>query len=148
MNMGLHFPLLTALTVEVCLIGGLLGQTKSAGDAEPDAYTYKRVDGRELQVYVFALDAAIPPETMVEFCEKLKQAKNWCELQIYPGVGHMLEPPQENGTDKEDALRTKYDAYLKADQFLEGVGIHPFAKAAELRVPRASRNGTGVKRVC
>jgi acetyl esterase/lipase len=53
MNIGLHFPLLTALTVEVCLIGGLLGQTKPAGDAEPDANTYKRVDGRELQLYVF-----------------------------------------------------------------------------------------------
>jgi acetyl esterase len=75
-----------------------------------------------------ALDAAIPPETMVEFCEKLKQANNRCELQIYPGVGHMLEPPQENGTDKENAIRTKYDAYLKADQFLAALGYIPLPK--------------------
>jgi acetyl esterase/lipase len=75
-----------------------------------------------------ALDAAIPPEAMVEFCEKLKQANNRCELQIYPGVGHMLEPPQENGTDKENALRTKYDAYLKADQFLAALGYTPVPK--------------------
>jgi acetyl esterase len=52
MNIRLHFPLLTTLTVEVCLIGGLLAQTKQ-GEAEPDAYTYKRVDGKELQAYVF-----------------------------------------------------------------------------------------------
>jgi hypothetical protein len=67
MNRGLHFPLLTALTVEVCLIGGLLGETKPAGDAE-------------------------------------------------------------NGMDKENALRTKYDAYLKADQFLAALGYIPLPK--------------------
>jgi acetyl esterase len=295
MNICLHFPLLTDLAVQVWLIPGLLAQTKEAGDAEPEAYTYQRVDGRELKAYVFepqhaeygkpraamlvfhggawdhgsatwtfgqaryfatlgmvgisieyrlangesvtpfdavedaraavrwarskadllnldpkrvgaygesaggllaaataitaqapskeelhavpnvlvlfspalnvensarflalagtrrdirsvelgehvrtglppviiltgALDAAIPPETMVEFCEKLKQAKNRCELQIYPGVGHMLEPPQENGTDKEIVRRTKYDAYLKADQFLVGLGYIPVPK--------------------
>lgn len=68
--MGLHFPSLTALTVEVCLIGGLLGQTKPAGDVEPDAYTYKRVDGRELQVYVFEpqhTDYGKPPAAMLVF---------------------------------------------------------------------------------
>jgi acetyl esterase len=71
-----------------------------------------------------ALDAAIPAETMVEF----RQANNRCELQIYPGVGHRLEPPQENGTDKENAFRTKYDAYLKADQFLAALGYIPLPK--------------------
>lgn len=69
-----------------------------------------------------ALDAAIPPETMVEFCEKIRQAKNRCELQIYPNVGHMLEPREENEAAKENAAKTRYDAYLKADQFLASMG--------------------------
>jgi hypothetical protein len=86
MNMGLHFPLLTALTVEVCLIGALLGQTKPAGDAEPDAYTYKRVDGRELQVYVFEpphadYGASVSPFDAVE---DARAAVRWCGArQIY-----------------------------------------------------------------
>ena len=51
--MRLHFLLLMIMAMAVCLSGGSLAQTKSAGDAEPDAYTYKRVDGNELKAYVF-----------------------------------------------------------------------------------------------
>ena len=52
MQTRLHFLLLT-LAMEVCLSAGMLAQTNSARDAEPDAYTYKRVDGIELKAYVF-----------------------------------------------------------------------------------------------
>jgi len=75
-----------------------------------------------------ALDVAIPPAPLAEFCEKMRQAKNRCELEIYPGVGHMLEPPEGNGTAKEEAAKTRYDAYLKADQFLASMGYIPLSK--------------------
>ncbi len=75
-----------------------------------------------------ALDRAIPPETLVEFCEKMRQAKNRCELEIYPEVGHMLEPPDENSAAKVNAAKTRYDAYLKADQFLASLGYIPLPK--------------------
>ena len=296
MQMRLHFLLLMALAMSVCLSGGVLAQTKSDGDAQPDAYTYTRVDGKEMKAYVFepphseygkpraamlvfhggawdhgsaewtfgqaryftslgmvgisvdyrlangnsvtpfdaaedaraavrwarsqagllnidpkrigaygesaggllaaataiteetptkdelsavpnalvlispalnveksarfialagkrqaiasielgehvrrglpptiiltgALDVAIPPAPLAEFCEKMRQAKNRCELEIYPGVGHMLEPPENTGTAKEDAAKTRYDAYLKADQFLASLGYIPVSKA-------------------
>ncbi len=75
-----------------------------------------------------AQDIAIPPATLVDFCEKMRQAKNRCELEIYPGVGHMLEPPDKNATAKENGAKTRYDAYLKADQFLASLGYIPVAK--------------------
>jgi len=298
MQMRLHFLLLLTLAMEVFLSGGMLAQTKSARDAEPDAYTYKRVDGIELKAYVFepphseygkpraamlafhggawnhgsaewtfgqaryftslgmvgisvdyrlangdsvtpfdaaedaraavrwargqaellnidpkriatygesaggllaaataitgetptkeelnavpnalvlvspalkvensarflalagnrkdissielaehvrrglpptiiltgALDAAIPAETLVNFCDKMKQVKNRCELEIYPGVGHLLEPPEQNATAKENAAKTRYDAYLKADQFLASLGYIPLQRQSK-----------------
>lgn len=70
-----------------------------------------------------ALDEAVPPETLVEYCEKMRQAKNRCDLQIYPGVGHMLEPVEEEGKTKASGTQTKYNAYLKADQFLVELGF-------------------------
>ncbi len=295
MKMRLHFLLLGTLAVKVCLSGGALAQTQSAGAAQPDAYTYKRVDGREMKAYVFepphseygkpraamlvfhggawnhgsaewtfgqaryftslgmvgisvdyrlangdsvtpfdaaedaraavrwarsqaellnidakrigaygesaggllaaataiteeapskdelgavpnvlvlvspalnveksvrfhalagkrqdiasielgehvrrglpptiiltgALDAAIPPASLAEFCEKMRQARNRCELEIYPRVGHMLEPPEGTTTAKEEADKTRYEAYLKADQFLASMGYIPVSK--------------------
>ena len=58
----------------------------------------------------------------------MKQVKNRCELEIYPGVGHMLEPPEQNATAKENAAKTRYDAYLKADQFLASLGYIPLQR--------------------
>ena len=53
MKTRLHFPLLIALGLEVCLCGSLPAQTKAAGGTQPDAYTYRRVDGREMKAFVF-----------------------------------------------------------------------------------------------
>ena len=75
-----------------------------------------------------ALDVSIPAASLAEFCEKMTQAKNRCELEIYPGVGHMLEPQEGSGTAKEEAAKTRYDAYLKADQFLASMGYIPVSK--------------------
>jgi acetyl esterase len=69
-----------------------------------------------------AMDATIPAASLAEFCEKMREAKNRCELEIYPGVGHMLEPPEGAGATKEQAAKTRYDAYLKADRFLASMG--------------------------
>ena len=76
-----------------------------------------------------ALDVSIPPASLAEFCEKMRQAKNRCELEIYPGVGHMLESPEGARTAKEEASKTRYDAYLKADQFLASMGYIAVSKA-------------------
>jgi acetyl esterase len=295
MKTRLHFPMLIALGLEVCLCGSLPAQTKVAGSTQPDAYTYRRVDGREMKAYVFepshsdyskpraamlvfhgggwdqgsaqwtfeqaryfatlgmvgisveyrlangesitpfdaaedaraairwarsqaallnidtkrigaygesaggllaaaaaiteemptkeelnavpdalvlvspalnveksakfralagkqrdiasiepgehirrgmpptiiltgALDAAIPPETVTEFCEKMKRARNRCELHVYPGVGHMLEPQEQNEAAREMAKKTQFDAYLQADQFLLSLGYIPIER--------------------
>jgi acetyl esterase len=53
MKMRLRFPMLIALGLELYLCGGMPAQTKVAGSAQPEAYTYKRVDGREMKAYVF-----------------------------------------------------------------------------------------------
>lgn len=72
-----------------------------------------------------ALDDLIPATTLIDYCEKMKQAQNRCELQIYPGVGHMLELPGERGAENGKTSKTKYDAFLKLDQFLLSMGFVP-----------------------
>jgi acetyl esterase/lipase len=72
-----------------------------------------------------ALDELIPSTTLIDFCDKMKQAHNRCELQIYPGVGHMLEPPGERGAENGNTSKTRYDAFLKLDQFLLSLGFVP-----------------------
>jgi hypothetical protein len=45
MKTRLQFLLLGTVAMNVCLNGRGLAQTQGGGDAQPDAYTYKRVDG-------------------------------------------------------------------------------------------------------
>jgi len=40
----------------------------------------------------------------------------------------MLEPQEGSGTAKEEAGKARYDAYLKADQFLASMGYIPVSK--------------------
>ena len=65
-----------------------------------------------------ALDKSVPPELMNEYCKKLKQAQNRCELTVYPGVGHMLTAPEDGPPNVELETKTRYAAYLRIDQFL------------------------------
>jgi len=74
------------------------------------------------------LDTLIPPVALIEFCDKMKRAHNRCELQIYPGVGHMLQAPGETGKGGETTARARYDALLKLDQFLASLGYLPAPK--------------------
>ena len=72
-----------------------------------------------------ALDELVPSTILIDYCDKMKQAHNRCELEIYPGVGHMLEPPGEQETGNGNSSKTKYDAFLKLDQFLLSLGFLP-----------------------
>ncbi len=72
-----------------------------------------------------ALDELIPSTTLIDYCNRMKQARNRCDLEIYPGVGHMLEPPGEQGTGNANSSKTKYDAFLRLDQFLLSLGFLP-----------------------
>jgi hypothetical protein len=67
----------------------------------------------------------IAPTDLIHFCEKMKQEHNRCELEIYPGVGHMLEPPGEQVRENTGVSKAKYDAFLKLDQFLVSLGFLP-----------------------
>src|SRR5215471_10406256 len=49
--MRLPLLLLGTVAVNVCLSGGALAQAQGGGDAQPDAYTYKRVHGKEMKAY-------------------------------------------------------------------------------------------------
>jgi hypothetical protein len=40
----------------------------------------------------------------------------------------MLEPQEENAAAYEQAKKSKYDAYLKADQFLASLGYIPIER--------------------
>jgi acetyl esterase len=74
------------------------------------------------------LDTMPSPPTLVAYCDKMKQAHNRCELHIYPGVGHMLEATGGSGAGSDTAAKARYDAYLKADQFLMSLGYLPQGK--------------------
>ena len=62
---------------------------------------------------------------LAEYCKKVKQAHNRCELHIYPGVGHMLRMPGENENPGRTASKTESDAYLKINLFLKSLGYLP-----------------------
>lgn len=75
-----------------------------------------------------ALDKMPTPAAMSEFCEKMKQAHNRCELHVYPGVGHMLQTPGESEEKGQGLSKTSYDSYLKIDLFLASLGYIPMEK--------------------
>lgn len=74
------------------------------------------------------LDKMPAPVTLIEFCDRMKQAHNRCELHIYPGVGHMLQATGGSGEGNESAAKARYDAFLKLDQFLISLGYVPGEK--------------------
>ena len=104
----------------------LAGKRRDFASIEPGEHIRREMP--PTLILTGALDAGIPPETMVEFCKKMKQAKNRCELHVYSGVGHMLDPPEENAAAGEKAKKIKYDAYVKVDQFLASLGYIPAEK--------------------
>jgi acetyl esterase/lipase len=74
------------------------------------------------------LDTMPAPITLIDFCEKMKQAHNRCELQVFPGVGHLLLEPGKGRRENGSASKTEFDAFLKLDQFLLSLGYLPAEK--------------------
>jgi len=71
------------------------------------------------------LDAFVPSASLIDFCQKMKQAHNRCEVEIFLGAGHMLETPAKPGSEPKTDPKAKYDAFLKLDQFLLSLGFLP-----------------------
>jgi acetyl esterase/lipase len=71
------------------------------------------------------LDTQIPATFLIEYCEKMKQVHNRCELQVSLGVGHMLQPPDAPGAEGGPDSKARYQAFLKLDQFLLSLGFLP-----------------------
>lgn len=117
-----------ALNVEKSVkFRALAGTRRDIASIEPGEHI--RTGMPPMIILTGALDAGIPPQTMSEFCEKMKRARNRCELHIYPGVGHMLESRAENAEAREMAKKIQFDAYLKTDQFLASLGYIPLEGA-------------------
>ena len=77
--------MLIALGLEVCLCGSLPAQTKVAGSTQPDAYTYRRVDGREMKAYVFE-----PSHS--DYSRKPRAAICWCFTgELGPRFRHAMD---------------------------------------------------------
>ncbi len=71
------------------------------------------------------LDPLIPSTFLIDYCAKMREAHNRCELQTFLGVGHMLDRPAKEGTQDASQAKARYDGFLKLDQFLLSLGIIP-----------------------
>jgi len=58
------------------------------------------------------------------FCDRLRTAKNECELHVYDGFGHLFTPAgiADDGVPQPDAA-TASDALDRADRFLRSLGL-------------------------
>jgi len=104
----------------------LAGTSRDVGSIAPMQHVRKGMP--PTIILTGELDKLIPAAALAEFCDKMRQNRNRCELQIYPGAGHMLDTPGDQGEDKGGPSKTKYDAFLKLDQFLLSLGILPLEK--------------------
>lgn len=70
------------------------------------------------------VDTVTPLKGARLFCDRMRAAGNRCELQIYPGVGHLFTPAgiRDDGWPQPDP-KVLSEAMKKADEFLASLGF-------------------------
>jgi acetyl esterase/lipase len=71
-----------------------------------------------------ATDTVTPLKGARLFCDRMRAAGNRCELQVYPGVGHLFTPAgiRDDGMPQPDP-KVLSEAMKKADEFLIALGF-------------------------
>jgi acetyl esterase/lipase len=100
----------------------LLGQRGSARDLSPDQHVREGMP--PTRILQGSTDTVTPLAGVKRYCERLRAAKNNCELHVYEGFGHLFTPAgiPDDGMPKADPA-TAADALAKADRFLTSLGF-------------------------
>lgn len=70
------------------------------------------------------VDTVTPLAGVRRFCDRMQEAGNTCELQVYEGFGHLFTPAgtPDNGQPAPDRTIAA-DAMARADRFLQSLGF-------------------------
>jgi acetyl esterase len=100
----------------------LLGDRGNARDFSPDEHVRKGLP--PTLILQGSSDTVTPLAGVRRFCERLRTARNACELHVYDGFGHLFTPAgiPDDGWPKPDAA-TASDALTRADRFLRSIGL-------------------------
>ena len=100
----------------------LLGDRGNARDYSPDEHV--RAGLPPALILQGSSDTVTPLPGVRRFCERLRAAKNACELHVYDGFGHLFTPAgiADDGDPKPDPA-TASDALTRADRFLTSLGF-------------------------
>jgi acetyl esterase/lipase len=100
----------------------LLGARGNAREFSPDEHV--RPGLPPTLILQGSSDTVTPLAGVTGFCERLRAAKNSCEIHVYDGFGHMFTPKgiPDDGVPKPD-LTTTSDALVRADRFLKSLGF-------------------------
>ena len=100
----------------------LLGERGRARDFSPDEHVREGLP--PTLILQGSSDTVTPLPGVRRFCERLRSAKNACELHVYDGFGHLFTPAgiADDGEPKPDPA-TASDALARADRFLRSLGL-------------------------
>ena len=100
----------------------LLGDRGNARDFSPDEHVREGLP--PTLILQGSSDTVTPLPGVSRFCERLRTAKNTCELHVYDGFGHLFTPTgiADDGEPRPDPA-TAADALARADRFLRSLGF-------------------------
>jgi acetyl esterase len=100
----------------------LLGERGDAREFSPDEHV--RPGLPPTLILQGSSDTVTPLAGVTGFCERLRAARNSCEIHVYDGFGHMFTPKgiPDDGVPKPDPATTS-DALARADRFLSSLGF-------------------------
>jgi acetyl esterase len=100
----------------------LLGDRGNARDFSPDEHVREGLP--PTLILEGNSDTVTPLPEVRRFCERMRAAKNACELHVYDGFGHLFTPAgiPDDGDPKPDPAIAS-DALTRADRFLRTLGF-------------------------
>jgi acetyl esterase/lipase len=100
----------------------LLGERFNARDFSPDEHVREGLP--PTLILQGSSDTVTPLPGVTRFCERLRTARNVCELHVYEGFGHLFTPAgiADDGVPQPDPA-TASDALARADRFLRSRGF-------------------------
>jgi acetyl esterase/lipase len=100
----------------------LLGSRAQVRDISPDEHVRKGLP--PTLILQGNVDTVTPISGAKRFCDRMRDAGNACELQVYEGFGHLLTPAgtPDDGWPQPDP-NVSAAALARADRFLESLGF-------------------------
>jgi acetyl esterase/lipase len=99
----------------------LLGNRANARDISPDEHIRKGLP--PMIIFQGSEDTVTPLVGAQRFCERMKQAGNQCDLQVYQGLGHLFSRERIEQAAPDVDQKARADALMKADRFLAANGF-------------------------